>query len=973
MDVSAVAGLAERPTLEGLRFRSDPSRSSPNTRIAQVFVVTLSVVLQKAHVLNHLEQHLGQVQTKTKDNVSITVTVAMPVDWVHLPSEILLYAWASWGMPTPHGYDRVQQTITVGTWEEAGRGYRKAPVLSVLCAHLCDVYKGVVFPFFFCWSCVCSFSARTWHIMHCFLTLRLAEEKQSSCTVPRASPRGGPYIASCPVWERRPILRSLSQVLKMTHDQAFEFQGWDLGRNFQGIVRVLTTEFSILSLILRPPRIVRRSSGFLGHHSLPDAGLLWWSINCFKLRSGDHFRTTLGKCWTESFEVSSRLVLRDGLGHELGFSLPSLPTERHVHGEHGNEVVVLKEYVAVTRSKSPLTTCSSSVVSAALGSHFDHPDVCFVKALSAESPVSKTVSLCCRSRATARTAPGVFEAIGNSWVYQPTTVRVSGLDHKVRGYDCEEPKLGWLVLDKSAHGSNRGQGARRRCAERFFHMRAATVTWFLLLLHVSVFLLGWGVFWRHLDAQSSWQYCTRFLFPSCCDVHVPRYQFDRYIFTEAFVYFSAPGRFAAEGMAMAYDSLECGLLQQSSLAALDPLRSASECSVFQGVFKGRSADTAGHWCPSCNKKGSEASTTILVAGGCKLFVPLGSNGTKSCVVVRFRRKEPNRHHPGGADKGANPRTGSARWSVLVGRPGGAAQWGKQGRPTQELVGNVPRTAGRRNFLTWTSTVTCPSYAAGTVPYVVLEVGHTPAMGLLGAGPHCCFFVAPSPSLVIQYCSRRSFSTSPSQSCDSRQQQLVAVASSLSCTMVYLRLSRQHSYWSQLRDDVRSSRIRCVLAKAQRLATSAERWPCSSAFLGFPSLSEDLHGCWFGDTTFYYRLLSLWSTWRLSWSWRDCESVRDRDLLCHSRGGCEESQLDDTRESSTADSPSSPRVRNAQGVQLPGPRKVSKGGDGSCCVPVRLVHWFPGSFLGVSPFWERVRRDKTSRRAALPEGKTRGGL
>ena len=50
--------------------------------------------------------------------------------------------------------------------------------------------------------------------------------------------------------------------------------------------------------------------------------------------------------------------------------------------------------------------------------------------------------------------------------------------------------------------------------------------------------------------------------------------------------------------------------------------------------------------------------------------------------------------------------------------------GKQWRPTQELAGNVPRTAGRRHFLTWTSTVTCPSYAAGTVLHVVMEVAPT---------------------------------------------------------------------------------------------------------------------------------------------------------------------------------------------------------------------------------------------------------
>ena len=53
-------------------------------------------------------------------------------------------------------------------------------------------------------------------------------------------------------------------------------------------------------------------------------------------------------------------------------------------------------------------------------------------------------------------------------------------------------------------------------------------------------------------------------------------------------------------------------------------------------------------------------------------------------------------------------------------PGGTAQWCKQGRQNQELAGNVPRTAGRRCFLTWTSTVTCPSYAIAAVPYMVSE-------------------------------------------------------------------------------------------------------------------------------------------------------------------------------------------------------------------------------------------------------------
>ena len=51
-------------------------------------------------------------------------------------------------MPTPHGDDRVQQTITVGKREEAGKGYREAWFSQFKCAHLFDVYIGVVFPFF---------------------------------------------------------------------------------------------------------------------------------------------------------------------------------------------------------------------------------------------------------------------------------------------------------------------------------------------------------------------------------------------------------------------------------------------------------------------------------------------------------------------------------------------------------------------------------------------------------------------------------------------------------------------------------------------------------------------------------------------------------------------------------------------------------------------------------------------------------
>ena len=42
-------------------------------------------------------------------------------------------------MPTPHGDDRVQQTITVGKREEAGKGYREARFSQFKCAHLFDV------------------------------------------------------------------------------------------------------------------------------------------------------------------------------------------------------------------------------------------------------------------------------------------------------------------------------------------------------------------------------------------------------------------------------------------------------------------------------------------------------------------------------------------------------------------------------------------------------------------------------------------------------------------------------------------------------------------------------------------------------------------------------------------------------------------------------------------------------------------
>ena len=61
--------------------------------------------------------------------------------------------------------------------------------------------------------------------------------------------------------------------------------------------------------------------------------------------------------------------------------------------------------------------------------------------------------------------------------------------------------------------------------------------------------------------------------------------------------------------------------------------------------------------------------------------------------MRLRRKEPTSHQSGGTDKGRQPKN----WKCPVEWLGGAGLWRKQGRQTQELVGNVPRTAGRRYF------------------------------------------------------------------------------------------------------------------------------------------------------------------------------------------------------------------------------------------------------------------------------------
>ena len=164
---------------------------------------------------------------------------------------------------------------------------------------------------------------------------------------------------------------------------------------------------------------------------------------------------------------------------------------------------------------------------------------------------------------------------------------------------------------------------------------------------------------------------------------------------------------------------------------------------------------------------------------------MGVDATKSCVRVRLRRKE---QQSGGADKGANPRTGSA--SVA---PGG----GKQGRPAQELAGNVPRTAGRSLPPTWTTTVTRPSYGSAPVHRVVLEVApicttrrRSDALLLLVYWGRVfvavslllqCFLLRESGPLILKS-TLDSCTSSPSQSCDSRQQQLVAATPQLRAAM-----------------------------------------------------------------------------------------------------------------------------------------------------------------------------------------------
>ena len=62
-------------------------------------------------------------------------------------------------------------------------------------------------------------------------------------------------------------------------------------------------------------------------------------------------------------------VVQSFLLKSPGFWLPTLPTERHVHGKHANEVAVLKEYVALTGCQS----CHSRLVPLSGLSEDAHP------------------------------------------------------------------------------------------------------------------------------------------------------------------------------------------------------------------------------------------------------------------------------------------------------------------------------------------------------------------------------------------------------------------------------------------------------------------------------------------------------------------------------------------------------------------------------------------------------------------------
>ena len=51
-------------------------------------------------------------------------------------------------MPTLHGDGHVQQAFTVGTLDDGAQGAERPRFSQFLCTHPCDLYIGVVFPFF---------------------------------------------------------------------------------------------------------------------------------------------------------------------------------------------------------------------------------------------------------------------------------------------------------------------------------------------------------------------------------------------------------------------------------------------------------------------------------------------------------------------------------------------------------------------------------------------------------------------------------------------------------------------------------------------------------------------------------------------------------------------------------------------------------------------------------------------------------
>ena len=163
--------------------------------------------------------------------------------------------------------------------------------------------------------------------------------------------------------------------------------------------------------------------------------------------------------------------------------------------------------------------------------------------------------------------------------------------------------------------------------------------------------------------------------------------------------------------------------------------------------------------------------------------------------------------------------------------------------------------------------------------------------------------------------------------------------------------RQHSCWSQWRDGRSLCSIRCAFAEAQRRATSA-------VFRGFFSPSKDLHGCWIGRTTIYcfvkYHTHVLSDCDRRSGGYGNLEAPVE---LKGSRAGRVTVEVGSRGHSWTTLRKKVRRltVRRPQwcgahkGFNFQVREKVSKGGNSSCCVLVRPVHWFPCGFLGVSLF------------------------